>query len=323
MPSTAPDRGAPLSVAVGVIRDARGRVLLARRPAHLHQGGRWEFPGGKREPGEGRFEALRRELEEELGIRVRAARPWLRVEHRYPDRAVRLDVWRVLDFEGRPEGREGQAVEWVPVADLDGRDFPEANRSILRALSLPGLLLITPAPGDDPRRFLEALERSLADGVSLVQLRAPDLDAARLAALARPALALCRCAGARLVLNGPAGLARELGVDGVHLNSRRLAALRERPLPHPLLLGASCHDARQLARARALGADYALLSPVRATDSHPGATPLGWDGFAALARDAGLPVYALGGLGRGDLERARAAGAQGVAAIRGLWRVAP
>ena len=87
-PNTAPE---VVPVAVGVIRDGN-RILLAKRPDHVHQGGRWEFPGGKREPGEDRFAALVRELEEELGIRPRDARPLIRIRHDYPDKSVELDV---------------------------------------------------------------------------------------------------------------------------------------------------------------------------------------------------------------------------------------
>jgi 8-oxo-dGTP diphosphatase len=81
-------------------------------------------------------------------------------------------------------------------------------------------------------------------------------------------------------------------------------------------VGASCHDADELERAALIGADFATLSPVRATASHPGASPLGWERFAELVREARLPVYALGGAGPEDLDRARASGAQGVAGIR-------
>ena len=106
--------------------------------------------------------------------------------------------------------------------------------------------------------------------------------------------------------------------DGLHLASRNLVELRRRP-DEWSLVGASCHGAADLAWAAALGLDYALLSPVLPTASHPGAPPLGWERFAALAEEATLPVYALGGLGPGEVEQAIDHGAQGVAAIRGLW----
>jgi 8-oxo-dGTP diphosphatase len=119
----------------------------------------------------------------------------------------------------------------------------------------------------------------------------------------------------RLLINHDIELARELGV-GVHLRAAQLRELDQRPLPVSQWVGASCHGADELERAAAIGADFATLSPVCATSSHPDASPLGWDRLAELVREARLPVYALGGLGPDDLDRARAAGAQGVAGIR-------
>ena len=105
----------------------------------------------------------------------------------------------------------------------------------------------------------------------------------------------------------------------MHLTGAQLAALEARPLPPQQLVGASCHDAAQLAQALRLGADFATLSPVAATASHPQAAPLGWSNFQALAEAAALPVYALGGMAPAQRARARAMGAQGVAGIRGFW----
>ena len=114
-------------VAAAVIRGADGRVLIARRPDDKHQGGLWEFPGGKVEEGEVVQAALSRELEEELGIRVSAARPLIQVHHDYPDKHVLLDVWEVSAFTGEPHGAEGQPLAWVAPRDLGQYEFPEAN----------------------------------------------------------------------------------------------------------------------------------------------------------------------------------------------------
>jgi len=123
-----------IHVAVGVLTNASGRVLIARRGADLHQGGLWEFPGGKVEPGEDVRQALTRELLEELGIRVEASEPLLTVEHDYGDRRVALDIQRVSDWQGEPRGQESQPLAWVLPSGLDDYEFPEANRAIVERL---------------------------------------------------------------------------------------------------------------------------------------------------------------------------------------------
>jgi 8-oxo-dGTP diphosphatase len=303
-----------------VLADEAGRVLISRRSPDSHQGGLWEFPGGKREPGESLQQALARELDEELGVRVDRTRPLIRVLHHYPGRSVLLDVHRVCGWSGEPQGREGQPLRWVDPEAIGELPFPAADRPIVSALRLPDHYLIT---GPDPRQagvFLRRLELAVErGGIRLVQLRAPGLNAASYRALAREAVACCRASGARLLVNAEPDLALALGADGAHLNSRRLALAQARPLSRDLWVAASCHTAEQLARAQALGLDFALLSPVRATASHPGARPLGWHRFRALVDPAVLPVYALGGMRRSDLEQAQQAGGQGIAAIGALW----
>jgi 8-oxo-dGTP diphosphatase len=127
-------RRARVHVAVGVVIDGEGRILVAQRPLHLHQGGLWEFPGGKVEAGELVTDALRRELDEELAIDVLDAEPLLEVEHDYGDKSVLLDVWKVTAFRGEPQGREGQPWRWVERAQLQSLAFPAANVPIIEAL---------------------------------------------------------------------------------------------------------------------------------------------------------------------------------------------
>ncbi len=313
-PNTAPEI---VPVAVGVIRDGN-RILLAKRPDHVHQGGRWEFPGGKREPGEDRFAALTRELEEELGIRPRDARPLIRIRHDYPDKSVELDVWFVTAYTGEPRGREGQLIRWFEPDELPGLDFPAANRPIVTAVRLPSRYLITGA-FEDRHDFRKRLERALSRDVKLVQLRAHHLRSDEYLALARKALAVCRDAGARLLVNAGPELAREIGADGVHLTSRQLMRLTARPLPADWLVAASVHDAEQLRHAGRIGVDFSVLSPVAATASHPQAEPLGWARFSELIEPVAHPVFALGGMQETDLPVAWNAGAQGIAAIGAFW----
>ncbi|MBS0399586.1 MAG: 8-oxo-dGTP diphosphatase MutT [Proteobacteria bacterium] len=124
-------------VMAGVLSDAIGRVLIAQRPAGRHLAGGWEFPGGKLHPGEERIAGLARELREELGVKVLQARPLIRLRHRYPDREIRLDVWRVDSFAGEPQGLDGQALRWCDRRDLNAADLLPADRPVITALQLP------------------------------------------------------------------------------------------------------------------------------------------------------------------------------------------
>ncbi len=312
-----------IHVMAGAIVDAQGRVLVTRRHDQAHQGGLWEFPGGKLEPGESPEDGLARELEEELGIRVTASRPLIRVHHDYGDRHILLDVRRVTAYTGTPHGREGQPLGWLAPDDMDASRFPAADRPIITALRLPPLLLITGPDPQAPVTFIARLDQALAGGVRLVQLRAHDLDDRAYRDLAADTHRRCAAHGARLLLNRDPAVLADCPRDGLHLTAHHLAAQKGRPGQPQEWVGASCHTAADLARATALGLDYALLSPVLPTASHPDAPPLGWARFAALVEPVPLPVYALGGLTPTDLPHAFANGAQGIAAIRGLWPAGP
>ena len=300
--------GSTIEVAAGILADAQGRVLLMQRLPGKHLAGLWEFPGGKVEPGETVERALVRELDEELGVRVQACTPLISLPWHYPEKTVRLHALRVTAWRGEPRAREGHPLRWVALRDMDAGEMPPADAPILAALRLPPHYVIVASPQIDPA-FL-----ARADG-ALWQLRIPESSRDEAGRVARHALAAVPGLRGALLVNHDIGLARELGI-GVQLKAAQLRELRERPLPRGSWVGASCHDAEELELAAALGADFATLSPVNATASHPGAAPLGWQRFARLVADACLPVYALGGVGPDDLERARAAGAQGVAGIR-------
>lgn len=318
------DDGAAVEVAAGVITDAQGRVLLMQRLPGKHLAGLWEFPGGKLEPGEDVAHALARELDEELGIEVRASAPLIALPWRYPEKTVHLHALRVTDWHGEPRAREGHPLRWVAVRDIDTAVMPPADVAIVTALRLPPYYVISSKAGEGAGAFFGHAGSQpgwMAKGDSdpgflpLRQLRMPEASRAETRRIVLDALSDNPGLRGSLLINRDVELARELGV-GVHLRATQLRELHARPLPRDAWVGASCHDADELARAAKLNLDFATLSPVCATASHPDATPLGWQRFAALAAAAQLPVYALGGVGPPDLERARAAGAQGVAGIR-------
>ncbi|WP_372964927.1 Nudix family hydrolase [Marinobacter sp.] len=313
------DKAVHVAVAV-IIRD--GRVLIARRPDHVHQGGLLEFPGGKVEPGETVQQALVREIAEETGLKVPldSLEPVIGIHHDYGDKQVFLDVWKTVAAEGEAEGREGQSIDWLWPHSLRNEDFPAANRPIIQALNLPGNLPITGAMvswEDGFSRFVASV-KGLNSG--LVVLRAPDLQKEDYRKLAAAVLSVCSGTGVGVLLHGSPELLREFpDAAGVHLPWREAEALSERPVPENVTLGVSCHSAVQLRHAELLRADYAVLGPVLPTTSHPGEKALGWTRFARLVSSAVVPVYGLGGMGVGHRPRACASGAQGIAGISFWW----
>ena len=306
-----------VEVAAGVIFRPDGRFLLGQRAPDTFYAGYWEFPGGKVEPGESAADALVRELDEELGIRVHVLRPWITREHLYEHAHVRLHFFEVADWEGELRDHVHSALSWERVeAPAVGPMLP-ANGPILKALRLPRWMGITHAADIGAARQLELLDAALAGGLRLVQVREPGMAMRDLRAFAAEVVKRARARGASVVLNGHVELAAELGADGVHLSAEQLAALGTRPALE--WVGASCHTRAELERAAGLGLDYAVLGAVLPTATHPGQPALGWERFAELVSGLPMPVLALGGLRCADMERARAAGAHGIAAIRASW----
>ncbi|MCW8125634.1 8-oxo-dGTP diphosphatase MutT [Microbulbifer halophilus] len=126
--------GKVIHVAVGVVMREDGKILIARRPDHLHMGGRWEFPGGKVEEDETAQQALGRELLEEVAIEAKKLQPLTEIRHDYPEKTVLLDTWWVTDFEGEAKGSEGQQIAWIDTGELGDHQFPDANAPILEAI---------------------------------------------------------------------------------------------------------------------------------------------------------------------------------------------
>lgn len=317
-------------VAAGVIRNANGQIFIAKRPDSVHQGGLWEFPGGKLEAGESVQTALVRELQEELGITATEFSPLIQIRHDYSDKSVLLDVWNITAFTGEAHGREGQPTLWVEPERLGEFKFPAANGPIVTAAQLPTQWSIT-AESASVSDCLQGLARVLEKGIWLVQLRQKNWTTAQWQEALPEAALLCSRTGSKLILHSAAlkGVEAATVSDrlqyaaGLHLTSADLKG-------HPELwitaarkagiwLSASCHSEQELQQAERLGVDFATLSPVQPTASHPKQAPLGWDEFAALVRAAKIPVFALGGVTVGDVERAIHHGAQGVAGIRGWW----
>jgi 8-oxo-dGTP diphosphatase len=310
-----------VSVSVGVIGQKHGSYLLSLRNKPRSFSGLWEFPGGKIETGESGVEALTRELYEEVGIKVSVeAIPLINFKYEYSDFIVEMHVYRLEEWEGSPISCEGQQLMWVTLEELLSTKMPDANDAIKSALRLPKTCLITPDFEGDELSYLNQLQVCLSNGVKLVQLRMPGSSQVCVARIAREALALCRNHMATLLINNEPSLVDELHADGLHLPSYILKDLSERPISEQSLLSTSCHNKSEVAHANKVGVDFGYICPINKPFSHDSPSILGWEAAAELASLANFPVFALGGLKKGDTEHAGNLGFQGVSMVTALWR---
>ena len=306
----------PVEVAAGVLIRRDGRFLLASRPAGKPYASYWEFPGGKVEGGESVAEALARELHEELGIRTGTACPWVVRVFDYPHARVRLHFLRVFEWSGELHAREHQSFGFFSTSALPDGPLLPATVPVLRWLALPSLYAISAVAQLGRDVFLRRLESALARGLKLLQFREPALDSASAAPLFNEVLARVRAAGATLLVSSRHRTLWDKA-DGVHLTAADLATLRRRPEFE--WVGASVHSSVEIERAAALLLDFVAAGPVRLTATHPHFPPLGWDAFSSVIANAGLPVYALGGMRASDLASAMCHGAHGIASLSAVW----
>jgi 8-oxo-dGTP diphosphatase len=305
----------------GVLIKPNGGMLYCQRKKPPYQG-YWEFPGGKIE----RFElpemAIRREILEEIGVLARVVLPWRGLTHCDRDSTVFLRVFRVLSWESSPYAAEAQPMAW-----LDPFETPEpllpANRLFLKQLWLPPYCAFTAVEDYGLNGFLERLRYVLQKGLKLIVLREKNLGINDVKKAYTHIAEVVAHSKAKLLLSSfhldllcpktklPDGLA------GIHYTASDLKGLQKRP---PWLAGASCHNVAELQHAYSLGLDFAVLSAVEKTSSHPDTVPLGWKDFSNLTQGfPSFPVYALGGLDWQDLHWAVMHGAQGVAFRRAAW----
>lgn len=307
-----------VEVVAGVLMKPTGEFFLSSRPEGKAYAGYWEFPGGKIEAGETPLAALVRELDEELGIHVTRATPWMTQLFHYEHATVHLHFFRVTAWDAQPHPREGQQFAWQRPGRLEVGPLLPANTPIFNALALPRVATLSCTAEFGIAATLVKVSAA-PERFPLLIVREPDMDAVARADFASQLAASVRPAGGRVVLNADPSEAAGLALDGVHLNAARLMATTTRP--DFALVGASVHNRAELEHAAAIGCDYALLGHVQATPSHAEMPALGWEGFADIAGGQWpLPVYALGGLTAGQLDDAMQYGAHGIARMRDAWR---
>lgn len=306
-----------IDVAVAVVFNTVGQVLWGCRPEGKPYAGYWEFPGGKVEPDEAVWQALVRELKEELDITATQGGPWFRIEHDYEHANVRLHLYRVWAFEGTPKPLEQQAFTWASLGSSDLSPILPATEPLLPKLVQPALMALSNYQTDFDacaNRLEQALRRIKTP--VYVQFREKNLKGEPLLRAFEHCNALCRETGQFMLLNSSTwlnlrGCVEELPCP-LHLTEGHLLSGQFKDL---LCVGASVHSTSSLTAAFERGLDYAVLGAVKNTTSHPGQAGIGWEGFRDMALEARLPVYAIGGLGEADLEQAWLHGAHGVAML--------
>lgn len=302
----------PLHVVAAVLRDRRGRILLARRTGQRELAGLWEFPGGKVEPGESADAALARELHEELGIQLAAnvAQPLICVAHHMPSgKRIRLDVHEVPHFHGRARGMEAQAITWVKPAQLCNYSMPEADLPAVAALTQPASYVdVAIGEGFHVRRQDDFDALQGRDG-SRLRLLLADASPASMIMLEEVSAWARQYAVDVLLDTAALGLESALKVAhrlefGLHLSEQDLWRLPDTGLGCMAIGAASCGRAASLQRAQQLGLDFALIALADADAAT----------VEALREVTSLPLYVPGvGMGpKASLAQARRHGAQGL-----------
>ena len=308
-----------IRVAVGVIENDNGEILISKRQPHQHHPGLWEFPGGKIIKGESVETALSREIKEELSLSIQASRPLIQIHHCYEQYSVQLFIRKILQWTGQATGCEGQSIEWIDKKGLSQKSFLEANNNIIKAVQMPEILCITPDPEQMERdQFIETVEEILQKGVHWIQFRAKQKNINSYKDLIITVSDLVKQYDGKIILNTDYGDPMLEFVDGIHLSSDKIRTEKTIPFQDKLLM-VSCHSAEEIENANKINADAIVLGSVSKTQSHPGMEGMGWNVFSKLIKKTNIPVYAVGGMKYSDLHKAWENGAQGVAMISELW----
>lgn len=306
-----------IDVAVAVVFNAAGQVLWGRRPEGKPYAGYWEFPGGKVEPGETVWQALVRELKEELDLTALEGGPWFQIEHDYEHANVRLHLYRVWRFEGTPKPLEQQHFTWASLNSSELSPILPATEPLLPKLAQPAVMALSHYETGF-QTCADRLERALliTDQPVYVQFREKSLEGDLLIQAFEHCYSLCQKTGQTMLLNSDTWVRLKVHLDDLpcplHLTQAHLMSGQFQALQ---CAGASVHDEASLKKAFDRGLDYAVLGAVKATASHPGQAGLSWPGFLNIAGEARLPVFAIGGLGIEDMRIAQTHGAHGVAML--------
>ncbi|WP_305269077.1 NUDIX domain-containing protein [Moraxella sp. ZY210820] len=296
-----------IHVAIAILNQ-QGKTLIAWRDEHLHQGGQYEFAGGKVEQGETPMQACRREVLEEVGIDIEHWCYFDEIVHQYDDRTVHLHVFQA----SVPFDLNHQIVprwQWVYRDELANFQFPSANQSIIQRLMWRPYIKISADFADIEQlntrtqfywRCFEQLNVTQAvEQLNIVAQQNPQL--------------LAQCIINQTIYQ-QCSIDVQKMIKAIHLTEQQLLAQTQ--LDDDKSYIASCHSLASLKWAEQIGCDAVFYSPVQKTTTHPDVKPLGWEIFEQSANNSLCMIFALGGLQPNDLSRVRECGGFGVAGIR-------
>ncbi|CAC9463247.1 Mutator mutT protein (7,8-dihydro-8-oxoguanine-triphosphatase) (EC / Thiazole tautomerase TenI-like domain [uncultured Gammaproteobacteria bacterium] len=301
-----------IKAVAGVLRNKHQEILIAQRRKSQFMGGFWELPGGKIEHKESPEQAITRELNEELGIQVKHSSLHQTMVHHYEDRIVELSIYNINQYQHTPIGLEGQTIAWARITDLNNYQLLPTMRAFIHSITLPDKYWITPSNNHQSKEWMDKFDQKLTSGISLIQLRSKTiLNTTFIAELYNK----CKHNSVKLLLNTANKTFNEPSGDGWHLTTNEMLQLNKRPCAEDKLLGVSTHNLTEALKAQSIGADFVVISPVQATQTHPDTLPIGWDSAVNVVDKLNIPVYFLGGMRIKDLEKTRKLGAQGIAGV--------
>ena len=286
-----------IEVVVGVIHNDSKEIFISRRKKNQFMSGYWELPGGKVENNEDLSSALKRELFEEIGIKIEKYNLIQTIQQEYPKRIINLSVYVIEKYSGTPVGKEGQDFSWSSIEKIEEYELLPTMLKIINRLSLPNSYWITPDNHNSNSVFEECNQR-LSEGVKIIQLRSKSqLDKAYIDNFNK----LCQLNQAKLVLNMP-HIDFDEPCDGWHLTSIELMTTSTREFPDDKLFGASAHNLIEAKHAEKISVDYISLSPINETPSHPQTQILGWEKASEIISQCKVPIYLLGGMNKDSMD---------------------